>query len=101
MKILTIPLAVTALTLAGCSTDSSTPESSQEDPKKTETAAELKDGDMIGLTIEAAEALAGERGLKARTVSVDGEVRPVTMDYLPDRVNFTVEQGNVTKVTRG
>lgn len=60
-----------------------------------------KDGDFVGLTVEEGEAMAKERKLVHRIVSVDGDVRPVTMDYRPDRINFTVEIGKIVKVTRG
>jgi hypothetical protein len=59
------------------------------------------DDRFTGLLLEAAESLAKERGLVPRVVSVDGQPRPATKDYRPDRVNFEVEQGRVVRTSRG
>jgi hypothetical protein len=56
---------------------------------------------FIGRTAEAAAALAKEQGLLSRIVSVDGQLRPTTKDYRPNRVNFEIEKGKVVKVSRG
>ncbi|MBX3740816.1 MAG: hypothetical protein KF712_07495 [Akkermansiaceae bacterium] len=56
---------------------------------------------FVGLTLEAAEAKAKEADLPCRVVRKDGEDFPVTRDYRPERLNFTVEKGVVTKVTTG
>jgi hypothetical protein len=34
-------------------------------------------------------------------VVLDGEPRPATMDYRPERLNFKVKDGLVTAVTNG
>jgi hypothetical protein len=34
-------------------------------------------------------------------VEVDGVGRPVTRDFLPERLNFKVKDGKVTEVTKG
>jgi len=73
-----------------------------EEVVKPATDSSAKGDDRyIGLTQEAAMALAKKEGVPSRVVSVDGEVGMVTMDYRPDRLNFTVVKGKVTKVTRG
>jgi len=59
------------------------------------------DGDFVGLSEAAGASLAGQRELRHRVVSVDGELRPTTRDYRPDRVNFELEGGKIVKVTRG
>jgi len=56
---------------------------------------------FVGLTVEKASALAKEHGIRTRVVSVDGEEYMVTQDYLPERLNFTVVKGVVTKATWG
>ncbi|MEM1441358.1 MAG: hypothetical protein AAGF67_03385 [Verrucomicrobiota bacterium] len=88
-----------ALSMVSCTKDPAPGDPPADESTTSET--EPKDEDMVGLSQEAAEALAKERGLKSRVVSVDGDVRPVTMDYLQDRVNFTIEKGKVVKVNRG
>lgn len=67
--------------------------------EKGENAA--SDEAFIGRTAEAAAALAKEQGLLSRVVSVDGQLRPTTKDYRPERVNFEIEKGKVVKVSRG
>ncbi len=56
---------------------------------------------LIGQTAKQAKAAIAEAGYEARVVSVDGDVRPVTMDYRPDRINLTIVDKVVTKATVG
>jgi len=49
-----------------------------------------------GLTLEAGQFLATERGLTVRIVSVDGVDSMVSLDYLLTRVNLDIEAGVVT-----
>ena len=67
--------------------------------EKGENAA--SDEAFISRTAEAAAALAKEQGLLSRVVSVDGQLRPTTKDYRPNRVNFESERGKVVRVSRG
>ena len=60
-----------------------------------------KDSDFVGLSLEAAEALAKKRGLSHRIVARDGQHFPATMDYRPDRLSFSIVNNRITKVTRG
>ncbi|NWK56607.1 hypothetical protein HW115_13375 [Verrucomicrobiaceae bacterium N1E253] len=76
--------------------DASKKEPMKKDAKKTEG-----DDRYIGMDLADAKALAVKEKRKYRVVSVDGKQRMVTMDYLPERLNFTVVAGKVTKVTRG
>ncbi len=57
--------------------------------------------DFIGLTLVKAQALAKEHKIPCRVVMVDGKARRVTKDMRPDRLNFTVVKGKVTKVKKG
>ncbi len=95
--------------------ESRTIEDSQEEAPKTEEAPETEkeptevdtievvaeDQDFIGLSMEDAKALAKERGQAHRVISIEGNFRPVTADYRPDRLNFEIENGKVTVVKRG
>lgn len=56
---------------------------------------------FVGMTLRDAEAKAEKADLPHRVVRKDGEDFPVTRDYRPERLNFTVEKGVVTKVTNG
>jgi heat shock protein HslJ len=56
---------------------------------------------LIGQSTKQAKAAIAEAGYEARVVSVDGDVRPVTMDYRPDRINVTIVDKVVTNATVG
>lgn len=55
----------------------------------------------VGLPLKEAEAMAEKSGLRHRVTMLDGQPRPATRDYRPDRLNFEVESGRVVKVSRG
>jgi hypothetical protein len=57
--------------------------------------------DLIGLTEDEAFETAASRGWEVRVASRDGESFSLTMDYLGNRVNLTVDDGMVTAVTVG
>lgn len=102
MKITPVALALFALLLSSCQEKSTDGHPATEAPPvvdKGENAA--SDDAYIGQTADAAATLAKERKLISRIISVDGQPRPATKDYRPDRVNFEVEQGKVVKVSRG
>ncbi|RYD66016.1 MAG: hypothetical protein EOP83_06085 [Verrucomicrobiaceae bacterium] len=73
------------------------PESAEKQPSDAVPTPES----FVGLTLQEAEAKAKEADLPHRVVRNDGEDFPVTRDYRPERLNFTVEKGVVTKVTTG
>ena len=56
---------------------------------------------LIGLPVKQAKTQIADAGYEARVVSVDGDVRPVTMDYRPDRINLTIVDKVVTNATVG
>lgn len=58
-------------------------------------------GTYIGLPEAAAAHQADQAGLPHRVVRRDGTSLPCTMDYSPQRLNFTLERGVVTAVSRG
>lgn len=74
--------------------DSGAGDSEAEDEAKGDAA-------YVGMSQEAAEALAKKNGLRSRVVSIDGQQFPVTTDHDPGRLNFYLEDGKVVKVTRG
>jgi len=57
--------------------------------------------DFINLKYENAVTLAKQRKLPHRIVKKDGVFLPVTRDYRPNRLNFSLEKGIVTHVSRG
>lgn len=63
------------------------------DPAKPET--------LVGSPLEKVEAACEKAEVPYRVVMVNGEGRPITMDMRPERLNLTVEDGVVTKITNG
>ncbi len=55
----------------------------------------------IGLTKQEAAARAQAAGHRSRVIEEDGQRFRVTKDYRPDRRNFTVKDGRVTRVVKG
>lgn len=56
---------------------------------------------LIGLPVKQATSQIAQAGYEARVISVDGDMRPVTMDFRPDRINLTVVDGVVTMASVG
>ena len=59
------------------------------------------DARYLGMEKGDAAAFAKKEGSPSRIVSEDGKTGMMTMDYRPERLNFTVVDGKITKVTRG
>ena len=57
-----------------------------------------EDGSYVGLEEGVAFEQAEDEGVQARVIRRDGEDLLVTMDFVPDRLNFTVEDGVVVDV---
>ena len=69
-------------------------------PKPTPPSAHAPKG-YIGLCETAAGVQADQADLPHRVVKRDGTSLPCTMDYCPQRLNFTIDRGIVTSVTHG
>lgn len=61
----------------------------------------MKHETLVGQTLVQVQAACDVEEVAHRVVEVDGEARPVTMDYRPERLNFKVKDGIVTVVTNG
>ena len=97
-------LAVIALfPFVSCQQGEETASEPEQEPSTASEPQPVADGDgaFVGLPLKEAESLAEDRELPHRVVKVDGESKPVTMDYRPDRLNFTIEKGVVVSVSRG
>ena len=57
--------------------------------------------ELIGLTESNAQNCVEQAGLTRRVVYRNGESLAVTLDYRPDRINISVEEGFVVDVTLG
>lgn len=93
-------LLLIPLILSGCQPKHSA-DPPPSDSTEKQSAVVPVPGSFVGLTLEDAEAKAEKADLPHRVVKKDGEDFPVTRDYRPERLNFTVEKGVVTKVTNG
>lgn len=109
MKVLSLALGTVAVALViGCKPQtpgtsgngSVTPPPHSVPPNKPSPDAK-KPETLVGVPLKVAEETADKAGINHRVVKVDGQARPVTMDFNPDRLNFTVVQGVVTEVTKG
>jgi hypothetical protein len=67
----------------------------------TSGASDPKYAEYIGLTVEAATAKAKAEGHPSRVIEKDGVSLPASLDYNPDRLNFTVNDNKVIKVATG
>lgn len=97
MKFL-LPGLATVLSLAACKPESKPeptppPAATAQDPSKPDS--------YLGLDEAAAGKMADKAGVKWRVIEVDGQSRPVTMDYQPERLNFALKNGKVIRVTQG
>lgn len=70
-------------------------------PQPEATIDVTKIESMIGQPLEKAQAACDAAEVPHRVIEVDGESRPVTMDYRPERLNFKVKAGVVIAVTNG
>ena len=57
--------------------------------------------ELIGLTESNAQTCIEQAGLIGRVVYRNGESLAVTLDYRPDRINMSTEEGFVVEVTLG
>lgn len=103
-----IPLSCLAagLSLAACKPESNPapkPEAAVPAPAESTAAAAdpEKPDSYIGLDEKAAGDRADKANIKWRVTEVDGQPRPATMDYRPDRLNFAIKDGKVIRVTQG
>ncbi len=56
---------------------------------------------LIGADVKTAGEAADRANIRWRIIEEDGQPRPATMDYRPDRLNFTVEKGKIIRVNKG
>jgi len=88
-----------AMTACGDDSDSTSP--AKNDSTSHTTLGPGKESDYVGLTKAAAIAKAEDQGRPWRITREDGESFPGTLDYNPERVQFEIDNGKVTKATFG
>ena len=94
-----VVLGAVAMTACGDDSDSTSP--AKNHSKSDTTLGPGKESDYVGLTKGAAIAKAEDQGRPWRITREDGEMFPGTLDYNPERVQFEIDKGKVTKATFG
>ena len=96
--------AAASLAVISCQQRSSEP-APEKDPPAAEKPPDPADpadaNSYIGMTLADGSARAEKAGIRWRVVEEDGQARPVTKDYRPDRLNFVVEKGKIIRVNKG
>lgn len=100
---------LTVVSLVSCQTngDDAPDEKSQAatpSPAAPEPAMEFditNTDSLIGKPLEKVEAACDAAEVPHRVIELDGEPRPVTMDYRLERLNFKVRDGLIIAVTKG
>jgi hypothetical protein len=95
-----VVIGTVAMTACGDDSNSSAP-AKNNTKESTTTLGPGKDSDYVGLTKSAAIAKAKSQGRPWRITREDGESFPGTLDYNPERVQFEIDNGKVTKATFG
>ncbi len=96
-------LLFTLACLASCQTNEKQP----TDDKPAEVKAVTSEIDvskpesLVGQSLDQVQAACDAGEIPHRVVELDGEPRPATMDYRPERLNFKVKDGLITAVTNG
>ncbi len=99
-------LAAIAIALPACERHSIPPAAAETHPAVNEPAPKprldpTQPETLVGADIEAACEAADRAEIRWRIVEIDGQPRPITMDYRPDRLNFSVRDGKVIRVNKG
>jgi len=61
----------------------------------------FKPEDFVGMPHAEATSLAAGAGCTCRITRQDGRENPMTMEFVPTRINFEVEAGKIVRVSRG
>jgi hypothetical protein len=99
-----LPL-LTLACLVSCQTKTDDPAPAENPPAEEPAPAAVidvkKPESLLGQRLEKVQAACDAADLPHRVIEVDGESRPVTKDFRPERLNFKVSAGLVTAVTNG
>lgn len=96
-------ILLTLACLASCQTNEKQP--TDDKPPGVQTVKSEIDvsqpESLVGQSFEQVQAACDAGEIPHRVVELDGEPRPATMDYRPERLNFKVKDGLITAVTNG
>ena len=110
MKILSVLLP--ALFLVSCriekkevvtqSTSEAKTATATAEPVPVAPAFDVKDANsLIGQKLEVVQPALEAANIRFRVIEKDGESFPMTMDYLPERLNFKTKDGVIIAVSKG
>lgn len=85
-------------TTAGSGTSADAETAPADTALSTEMTVEEAEEALVGLSEQDAADVADDRGWTIRVVVLDGEDRPMTMDFRPNRVNVEVADGEVVAI---
>jgi hypothetical protein len=96
-------LLFTLACLASCQTNEKQPtDDKPADVKAVKSEIDVsKPESLVGQSLDQVQAACDAREIPHCVVELDGEPRPATMDYRPERLNFKVKDGLITAVTNG
>ncbi len=70
--------------------------------KPAASAFDVKDANsLVGQQLEVVQPALEAAGIRFRVIEMDGEAMIMTMDYIPDRLNFKIKAGMITEVSKG
>ena len=95
LVVLVLPLAA-----AACGNDDGDRVQSGRD-RGGSTTSDTSPSSYVGLSKKAAIAKADANDVTWRILREDDEQFPATMDFNPERINFEIDNGKVTKATLG
>lgn len=65
-------------------------------------AFDVKNADsLVGHKLEVVQPVLEAAEIRFRVIEKDGESLMMTMDYLPERLNFKIKDGVITEVSKG
>lgn len=106
MKI--IFLILPALFVVSCNIEKreesgSTPTEVKKDQEAPKTVAfDVKDANsLVGQKLDVVKPALEAAEIRFRVIEKDGESLMMTMDYLPERLNFKIKDGVITEVSKG
>lgn len=96
---------IPVLTIASCQPEAEKPTAAEPEPAPEAPAEPAIDvsnpASLVGKPLDKVKAACDAAGIPNRVIELDGQGLPATMDYRPERLNFAVKDGVITKVTTG
>jgi hypothetical protein len=108
MKKIFLLSVLPALLMVSCrteegKTDATTPDAAKTEAPATGTPAfDVKNAtSLVGQKLDDVKPALDAAEIRYRVIELDGEPMVMTMDYLPERLNFKIKGGVITEVSKG